>query len=69
MTIDEDFVVEGKPKVGRKPLPQGSKRKMYSTRLHPDIIEGLKMLKHVRGRPIARIIEELISNEMKRVGL
>ena len=69
MIIDEEFAAEHRPKVGRKPLPQGSRRKMYSTRLHPEVIEGLKILKNLQGKPIARIIEGLISNEMKRVGL
>ena len=69
MTIDEDFVVEDRPKVGRKPLPKESRRKMYSTRLHPEVIEGLRILKDMQGKPIARIIEGLISKEMKRVGL
>jgi hypothetical protein len=60
---------EAKPKVGRKPLPVGSKRRMYSARLHPDIIAGLNRLKTLEGRPVSRIIESLISREIKRLGL
>ena len=68
MIIDENLE-EGKTKVGRKPLPRESKRRMYSARLHRDIIKGLKMLRNMQGRPSSRIIEGLISKEMKRLGL
>jgi len=58
-----------KPKVGRKRLPAGSKRRMYSTRLHPKVLEGLNKLKSLEGKPASRIIENLISNEINRLGL
>jgi len=52
-----------KSKVGRKPLPRGSKRKMYSTRLHPQIIKKLQVLKQKKNKPVARVIEELVAKE------
>ena len=58
-----------KPKVGRKPLPEGDKRRMYSTGLHPDVIMGLNRLKILEGKPASRIIEALISKEIKRLGI
>ena len=60
---------QAKVKVGRKPMPVGSRRRMYSTRLHPDVIAGLNRLKLMKGKPVSRIIEALISKEINRLGL
>ena len=60
---------QAKSKVGRKPLPVECKRRMYSTRLHPDVIAGLNKLKLMEGKPVSRIIEALISREINRLGL
>ena len=58
-----------KGKAGRKPLPTGHKRKMYSTRLHPNVISMLDDLKTAhKGKPISRILESLIIDEHKRLG-
>jgi len=58
-----------KSKVGRKKLPIGNKRRMYSTRLHPKVIDALNALKSKRGEPASRIIENLIIKEVNRLGL
>lgn len=50
-----------KVKVGRKPLPDGARRKMYSTRLHPKTISKLEQLRIIRGKPISRVIEDLVA--------
>jgi hypothetical protein len=50
-----------KVKVGRKPLPDGARRKMYSTRLHPKTISQLEQLRISRGKPISRVIEDLVA--------
>lgn len=55
-----------KSNAGRKPLPESDKRKMYSTRLHPTVIKKLKDLKKRKGKPIARILEDLVNTEYKR---
>lgn len=60
--------VPQKTKAGRKPLPRESKRRMYSTRLHPSTISRLQKLKEAQGKPIARIIESLVSAEANRLG-
>jgi|TARA_R100000081_G_scaffold92029_1_gene72188 hypothetical protein len=58
-----------KSKAGRKPLPKGNKREMHSTRLAPDTIATLKKLKSIKGKPMSRVIEDLIAKEAKRLGL
>ena len=58
-----------KSKVGRKQLPIANKRRMYSTRLHPKVIDALNALKIKRGEPASRIIENLIIKEVNRLGL
>ena len=58
-----------KSKVGRKKLPIANKRRMYSTRLHPKVIDALNALKGKRGEPASRIIENLIIKEVNRLGL
>lgn len=55
-----------KSNAGRKPLPESDKRKMYSTRLHPKVIEKLKDLKKQKGKPISRILEDLVNLEYKK---
>ncbi|MAS81131.1 MAG: hypothetical protein CMF45_00420 [Legionellales bacterium] len=57
-------VYEDKPitKVGRKPLPKESRRKMYSTRLHPKTISQLEGLRLRRNKPISRILEDLVDD-------
>ena len=57
-----------KAKAGRKPLPRESKRRMYSTRLHPSTISSLQKLKRIKGQPVSRIIESLVSQEASRLG-
>ena len=56
-----------KSNAGRKPLTEGVKRKMYSTRLHPKVIQKLKDLRERRGKPVARIIEDLVNTEHKTI--
>ena len=58
-----------KPKSGRKRLPSGDKREMYSTRLHPNTIEAIKKIRTVQGKPASRIVENLILKESNRLGL
>jgi len=53
----------------RKKLPIANKRRMYSTRLHPKVIDALNALKSKRGEPASRIIENLIIKEVNRLGL
>ena len=65
-----DNTDKDKPKkqsnAGRKPLPEGKKRKMYSTRLHPKVIKRLQRLKEIRQKPVARIIEDLVNSEFTK---
>ena len=57
-----------KSKVGRKKLPIANKRRMYSTRLHPKVIDALNALKSKRGEPASRLIEILITKKRMKSG-